>query len=241
MRIGLCLVLLAASGICIAGPADYVFTPDIEHGETEIDLVAGWASEAGGDSRAFGAGIGRGFTPYFFSELFLIVSGDPRESTRLEGFEWESRVRVGEFRNVSVGFVTELEIPRDSADARELKFGAMVQRMFGATQANLNVLVERAFGGDSMPGKERETVLGYQWQLRRHSSPNLSWGVQGSGEVGPWNSWDNGDSQEHLIGPAVFGRIPIGEEALKFNAGWLVGASAAAPDHTLRLQVEIEL
>jgi hypothetical protein len=39
----------------------------------------------------------------------------------------------------------------------------------------------------------------------------------------------------------VFGRIPLGgRQALRYDAAYLVAASSAAPDHTLRLRLEFE-
>jgi hypothetical protein len=43
------------------------------------------------------------------------------------------------------------------------------------------------------------------------------------------------------MGPAVFGKLMLGEhDAIKYNAAWLVGMTDAAPDSTLRMQIEYE-
>ncbi len=61
------------------------------------------------------------------------------------------------------------------------------------------------------------------------------------GEMGEWDHWEDSDDQNHRIGPAVFGKLNVGQkQAIKYNAALLFGASDAAPDHTFRLQVEYE-
>jgi hypothetical protein len=83
--------------------------------------------------------------------------------------------------------------------------------------------------------------LEYQWQAKYRWQPRLEFGLQGFGEVGQWNRWDSHENQNHRMGPAVFGKVALGgRQAIRYNAGWLVGTSPAAPDHTLRLQVEYE-
>ena len=243
MRIWPFTVLLSASSIIAAGPADYVFTPAIEQGELEIDLVSGWARQSHRTEREFGLGIGRGLTQWWSSELIANVSGGNGASTRLDAFEWENKILLttpGRY-SFDLGLVSELEIPRSSGEAKEIKFGAMAQRRIGVTQLNLNLLLERPFGGDRGDG-ERETELGYQWQVKHPLGSAVALGLQGFGEVGPWNRWESYDEQEHIAGPAVFGKVPFGEdEVININVGWLLGVNSASSDHTIRAQMEIEL
>jgi hypothetical protein len=66
-------------------------------------------------------------------------------------------------------------------------------------------------------------------------------GFQGFGELGQWNHWDPAEERSHRIGPAIFGKLALGNrQAIRYNAAWLVGASTNAPSHNLRLQVEYE-
>ncbi len=81
----------------------------------------------------------------------------------------------------------------------------------------------------------------------KHCLQALSWlkafefGFQGFGEVGKWNRWAPNQERAHSVGPAVFGKLPVGErKAIKYNAAWLSQVTQAAPDHTFRVQVENE-
>jgi len=59
--------------------------------------------------------------------------------------------------------------------------------------------------------------------------------------MGPWNDWDPHDEQSHRVGPAIFGKVALGgRQVFKYNAAVLFGASSAAPDRTLRAQLEYE-
>jgi hypothetical protein len=61
------------------------------------------------------------------------------------------------------------------------------------------------------------------------------------GELGKWNDWDKQAEQTHSAGPAVFGKLALGNrQAIRYNGALLFGTSTAAPNRTLRLQVEYE-
>ena len=240
----LALGLASAFSAAIAGPADYVYTPVVEYGEKELDLKYGVARNGADDREHAGSlGVGLGVTPFWFTEVYGKWERPAAEGTRLEAFEWENKFQLTETGKyaVDVGLVTELEIPRESEDAKEIKIGALFQKDFGPIQANFNVLLERKFGGDKAPDEERETELGYQWQAKYRAMPSFEFGAQGFGEVGEWNDWEARKEQKHLMGPAVFGKIDLGShQKLKYNAAWLLGASDAAPNHTFRMQLEYE-
>jgi hypothetical protein len=230
----------------IAGPADYVYTPTVEEGERELDFKFG-SAHADGREDAASLGLGWGAQSWWFTELYLKWGRDPGTGGRIEAYEWENRFQLTETGQyaVDVGLVTELEIPRDGDDPREWKVGLLLQRETGKWQFNGNLLLEREFGGVRAPGEARPTELGYQWQVKYRATPVLELGLQGLGDVGPWNDWEPGDEQPHSVGPAFFGKVPLGSGTgrhakLAYNGAVLFGLTDGAPDHTLRLQVELE-
>ena len=102
---------------------------------------------------------------------------------------------------------------------------------------NLNLLAERHYHASS----PADSQFGYQWQAKYRWQPRLEWGLQGFGEVAKWNHWGPREERTHRLGPAVFGKIPMGDrQALRYNAAWLFAASEGAPAHTFRLQIEYE-
>lgn len=225
-----------------ASPADYVYTPAVAQGEREIDVKYGTASPvAGSSAQAFSLGFGYGATQSWFTEVYLKQERYGTQNATLA--EWENKFQLtetGEYP-VDIGLVTELEAPLSSHVPWEFRSGPLLQKEFGKLQLNANLLFVRAFGKMDETGVPFSTNLAYQWQAKYRWQPVLEFGLQGMGEVGKWNSWYPQAEQNHRMGPAIFGKLPLGNrQAIKYNAAWLFGASAATPNHTFRMQLEYE-
>ncbi len=236
----LCLTFVAATAH--AGPADYLYTPHIEYGERELDIKYGNASTATGSAmQAASIGLGYGVSEYWFTEGYLKQKrGAAGESTYVE---WENRFLLAPEGShpVDVGWVTELEMPLTRGQPWEVRVGPLFQTKMGDVKLNGNVIFERAFGAPDEHGIAYATNLGYQWQARYHGKNGIDFGVQGFGEVGTWNHWSASVRQNHRAGPVLYGKVKLAHEvSIKYNAAWLFGMSAAAPDQTFRLQLEYE-
>lgn len=226
-----------------ASPADYIYTPHVERGEKEIDLKLGQESHSGDKASAGSLGLGYGLNDFWFSEIYGKWEGGSGEATKLKAFEWENKFQLtpqGKYP-VDIGLVTELEVPRDSAERREFKIGSLFQTDYGRTQLNANLLLERKFGGSQKSNYGNQWEAGYQWQIKYRARPVFEYGLQGFGNVGPWNDWAATDKQEHLAGPAVFGHISLsGRQKIVYNAALLAGLNKSAPDYRVRFQGEYE-
>ncbi len=65
--------------------------------------------------------------------------------------------------------------------------------------------------------------------------------MQAFGDMGQWNHWVPSAEQSHRAGPAVFGKLKVGDrETIRYNAAWLAGLNKGAPQNRFRLQVEYE-
>lgn len=225
-----------------AGAADYVYTPIVEYGEKEIDFKLGATSPQAG-SRAQGASIGFGYgaKEYWFTEIYLKQERSGSSTANIA--EWENKFQftpTGQYP-VDAGLITELEAPLSSNLSWEFKLGPLLQTEFGKLQLNGNLLFERAFGKADENAAPYTTNFSYQWQAKYRWQPVFEFGAQGLGFLGKWNRWDRQSDQIHRLGPAVFGKLLLGNrQAIRYNAAWLFGASTAAPDHTFRMQVEYE-
>jgi hypothetical protein len=223
-----------------AGPADYVYTPIVEEGEREIDFKIGSASKQD-EPTASATSLGFGYAPnaWWFSEFYAKY---PREggSTKFDAFEWENRFQLTETGKypVDIGFVVELERPRDHAEGWELRFGPLFQTEVGKVQLNGNLLFERHYWSV----EPSSMVMLYQAQAKYRYTQQLEFGMQALGEMSPWRSWNTGSEQTHAIGPAIFGKIPVGagRSKISYNVGLLFGLTKASADRTLRAQVEYE-
>ena len=232
--------ILVASASAIAGPADYIYTPAVEYGEKEIDFKYGTGRQ-GDAARESAASIGFGYgaKEWWFTEFYVKYKAADFQRTKYDALEWENKFQLTEQGQypVDFGLILEIERPTDRSEGWEVKWGPLFQTDFGKWQFNGNVLFERNYRADT----PSDTVLQYQWQVKYRLQESFEYGLQGFGEVGKWDNWSPTDQRDHKLGPAIFGKLPLGNrQAIKYNAAWLLGASQAAYDHTLRLQVEYE-
>lgn len=237
----LCLPTLAALP-AFAGPADYVYSPIVEEGEREIDFKAGTAKlrDDGGRESAWSIGLGYGVNSWWFTEIYAKAHKVPGEKAGFDAWEWENKFQLtptGKYP-VDIGFLVELERPKDRSEGYELRWGPLFQMdVTNRVQANLNLLIEKHYRA-AEPSKAE---LGYQWQVKYRLQPEFEYGLQGFGDVGPVGHWEPRSEQPHIAGPAIFGKLHVGNhQAIKYNAGLLFGMTDAAPRTTLRLQAEYE-
>lgn len=221
-----------------AGPADYVYTPMVERGETELDFKFG--TQDSDPRKTVGTlGLGYGVNDWWFTEAYLKYTKEGSDGLKYDAFEWENKFQLTETGKypADVGFIAEVEIPHDRDEGIELKVGPLFQTETGQWQFNANILFEKKFDA----AVSSSTEIGYQWQVKYRWQPTFEYGLQGFGEMGKWNDWKASEDQSHKIGPAMFGKAHISEHtAIKYNAAWLFGISDSAPDNTFRMQIELE-
>ena len=224
----------------LAGPSDYVYTPTVEYGEKEIDFKFGTARKSGGpDDSAASIGFGYGATEWWFTELYVKGKRENNEGTKYDAIEWENKFQLTETGKypVDAGLLLEIERPHDHSEGWEVKSGGLFQTEFGKLQLNANALLERHYQAES----SNATEFLYQWQAKYRWLPQFEYGLQGFGDMGEWNHWESHDETSQRLGPAIFGKLPLGDhQAIRYNAAWLIGISKAAPDNTFRMQIEYE-
>jgi hypothetical protein len=237
-------VALGLPAICAAEPNDYVQVPNVEYGEREIDFKYGtWRFDDTKEREsAASLGLGWGVTQWWFTEAYLKYHKEAGDRARYDAFEWENKFQLTETNKypVDVGFLVEVEVPRARDEGYNLEMGPLFQFDTGALRWNANMIFQRSFS--SRAEGDHPTLLNYQLQAAYHLVHNFDVGMQAFGEMGPWDHWASSNEQVHRIGPAVFGKVKLGEgrQAIRYNAAWLFGASKAAPDNGFRLQAEYE-
>jgi hypothetical protein len=221
-------------------PNDYVRTPTVEEGEKEIDFKWGIAKHKGETSESATAiGFGWGATSWWFTELYGKWHRESGEPSSFDAVEWENRFQLTETGKypVDVGFLLEIERPKDRSEGYELTYGPLLQKEWGRVQGNLNLLWQKHVRAT----EHFDTQLHYQVQLKYRQSELFEWGAQGFGNLGQWNHWATSSEQEHQFGPAIFGKLHTGtKQAITYNAALLFGTNNASPKHALRVQAEYE-
>ncbi len=231
------LAIVAATP-ALAGPANKVYRPVVEKGETEFELRGGYRDFAGSANEyATVFDVGYGVTDRWQTELVLEYSGLTGQGGKLEAMEWENVFVLTEQGKhwIDVGLLVEYE-HRFASGPDELKVGPLFMKEIGPTIANLNLIFERQVG----PGASSDIELDYAWEVKWRGTQSLEWGVQGFGGLGKLDNVGQDDS--HSIGPALFGkkRLASGNK-LGFDAAVLAGINDAAPDVTVRFELEYEM
>lgn len=236
--VGVSMVLNVCAAL--AGPADYVYTPAVAQGERELGVKYGAASPMEGINMQVSAvGMGYGISESWFAEVYLKRERIGNQEATLAEFENKFQLTETGKYAVDVGLLAELEAPLSGLAPWELRVGPLLEKGYGKLQLNGNLFFERAFGRADESGIPFCTNLAYQYQVKYRWKPVMEFGIQGLGELGKWDNWRR--DQNHRIGPAIFGKFAMGHrQAIKYNAAWLFGASAAASNHTVRTQVEYE-
>jgi len=235
-------VVLLASGFSIAdharaGAAEVVYQPIVENGETEIELRNGWRTFDGGrEEHASILELGRGVNDHWFTEVEMEQAFEDGGPNRLESLEWENIFALTERGKYWMDFGLFASYEHTLSMAPDgMKVGPMFMKDIGPVTANVNLLFEREFGN----GASHETGLGYTWQVRWHGREAFEVGAQGFGELGVLGHL--GHDQSHIAGPAIFGSKRLGRNTMKWNAAVLGGLDRAAPNVTIRTQIEIEM
>lgn len=243
LRLSLLFATLAAAGLAVcgqarAGAAEVVYQPVVENGELEFEYRGGWRQYAGGrEEHGSIFEVGYGMNDHWFSEIELEQSFENGGPNRLESLEWENVFALTERGKywMDFGIFAAYEHTFDPDDPDTITIGPMFMKDIGPVTANVNLLFKREVGR----GASHDTGLGYAWQVRWHGRPSLEFGVQGLGDLGTFGHLGRDSSQ--IAGPALFGERHIGRSTLKWNAAVLAGLDRAAPNVTVRTQIELEM
>jgi hypothetical protein len=235
LRTALLLCLFPASHAAFAGAAAAVYTPTVEKGETEFELRGGYHDFADDpDEHAFVFDLGYGVTNRWRTEAVLEYAAEGGEPGRMEALEWENVFVLTEPGKhwMDVGLLAEYE-HSFAEGPDEVKIGPLFQKEIASTVANLNFTFKHEVGHDA----GSDTEMDYRWQVRWRGNEALEWGMQGFGDLGVLD--DLGHDATHSAGPAVFGLHRLAShDKIRYNAAVLAGLNSAAPDATVRFQVE---
>jgi hypothetical protein len=238
--VGVAFILAQVQAARAAEPSDYVLLPGVVYGERALDLKAGSFSGPGPRESAGSVAFEYSPTSYWVTELYSAFARSGEGSIHFDAIEWENRFQLTEPGEYAIdwGSVIEVEKPHQAGSGWNLTLGPLMQGEIAERfQWNFNPLLARNLGGPTAAA----TLLGYQMQLKYRYQQSFEFGAQGFGDLGPWYHWTPLEQQTHRLGPAVFGKIPMGgRRVLYYNAGWLFGLVRGAPSDTVRAQIEFE-
>lgn len=235
------LLLVAAACPVHASPADPVFVSYDDEGDRFVQYAFGHEKKRDGSSeQAHSLALGWNPTARWFTSLYAGWYREPGESTSLYAYSWVNHLNLVKQSGSSpaeLGLYLEIERPRERSEGYEITWGPTLQIDTTSAQINANLWLRKSVRTeDAAPA-----ALLYQWQAKRLWMPRVELGVQGLGSVGPWRHWSSSNEQEHVVGPALFVKLPVsGSHALIVDAAVLAGLTSGSPRATFRVRSQYE-
>jgi hypothetical protein len=239
-----------------AARADFhVVSPyEIDLGELEIehngDAVFDRRADQTG-ATSYTLELGTGLTPWWHSEIelgFDRASGYS-EPTLLTQVVTENMFQLTEPGEdfLDTGFYIEYGQSTTrgaAATSNELTFGPVFGKDIGRTSHMMNLFFTRQLGPDET---SQGLDFSYAWQSRWNLWAPMSPAIEVYGDTGTLGSAPGFSHQQLLTGPVGIGRLTMNDLGLgragqiKYEIGWLFGATPATAHGTLRWRLELEI
>ena len=251
----LAVVLVVASPF--AAHADYhmVSPYEIDLGEIEIEHNGSAAIDHRkpyGGATSYTGEVGTGLTPWWHSEVELGTDRDSGsdQPTVVREVVWENMIRLTEPGEeiADFGFYGEYSqsiTTGNYAAANQVTFGPIVAKEFGQTLHTANLFFTKTLGPDQT---SRELDMSYRWQSMWKVWAPLSPAIEAYGDTNaPISAIPTFSQQQFLVGPVAIGMLRLSQLGLgnygklKYEAGWLFGATPATAEGTLRWRLELEI
>jgi hypothetical protein len=235
-------LLLLSPCVAHADPGYYVVTAYDNAGVATVDFRY-WtvkANHSGPATLWLELGLGYGVTSRWYTEVFASTIGAADTSFKPSTWNWQNEFLLTQ-GELPVDIAAHLALIKhhDADDGTTIEYGPVLQTDLDRIQLNANLFFEHSYGatGDYAT---HATLMKYQWQARYRWRPALQFGVQGFGELGPWDRWSPGSQQSHRAGPALFGSVKVGGngQALLYQAAYLVGSTYAQNGNMFSMRVQ---
>jgi hypothetical protein len=252
---GTCLLTLALLAPLPVRADYHVVSPfEIDLGELEIEHNGDAAFDrrpAVGGAQSYTTEFGTGLTAWWHSEIefgFNRAPG-PGQPTLLTQVVTENMFQLTEPGEefADLGFYVEYGQSTTrgaAAAANEVTFGPVIGKDIGHTTHILNLFFTRQLG----PNQTSQGLdFSYAWQSRWNLWAPLSPAFEIYGEAGTLGATPGLSKQQLLVGPVAIGSVKLNEFGLghagklKYEIGWLFGATSATASGTLRWRMEVEI
>jgi hypothetical protein len=195
--------------------------------------------------------IGTGLTQWWKTELEVEFEREPGggQPTLLTGIVTENLFQLAEPGEyfIDPAFYVEYgqSLTRGKyAGSNQVTFGPVIGKDVGHTTHTLNLFFTRQLG----PNQENHGFeMSYAWQSRWNIWAPLSPAIEIYGDSGIVGQSPRLSQQQLLIGPVGVGRIQLSDLGLgnagklRYEVGWLFGATQASPAGALRWRLEFEV
>lgn len=233
---------LAVIGVCcLAGPAHAVevLSPYVVKGEAEFEQQGYISHDRDSESSHGQAQVftfGYSPTSFWRSELegeFEREAG-PDQALRFSSVNTENTFQLAEAGEywIDPGFFYEMDFARGE-EPNDIVAGFLGAKTIGPIAETFNLLLHKDFGPSSTP-------VGFIYSNQAKYRLK-SWFEPGFEIYGDTDGKAKFADQQLAIGPGIFGKIyTFNGQALKYETGYLFGATPASPDGALRWKLEYE-
>ena len=251
---------MALTAMAVLAPgyahADFrVVSPyEIDNGEIEIEHNGSAVFDRRPDtngSRSYTLEFGTGLTSWWHSEIELGFERDTGsgQPTLLNQIVTENMFQVTQPGQYFADFGFYIEYGQSMtrgqyAASNQVTFGPIVAKDIGRTTNTLNLFFSRQLGPNQTSQRMDFT---YAWQTRWNIWQPLSPAIEIYGDAGSLGASPRLQQQQLMIGPVGVGSVHLNDLGLgkggklKYELGWLFGATSASPQGALRWRLEVEI
>jgi hypothetical protein len=227
---------------------------EIDQGELEIEHNGAASFDRNPEisgAQSYTLEFGTGLTSWWHSEIEFGFDRDPgfNEPTLADSVVTENMFQLAEPGKylITPGFYVEYGqslTTGKNAGPNQVTFGPIAGMDIGRTSHLLNLFLTRELGPDQDTNGLDFT---YAWQSRWNLWAPLSPAIEIYGDTGTLGHSPRFSQQQLLIGPVAIGALQLYQLGLgtagkiKYEIGWLFGATEASPQGTLRWRLELEI
>ncbi len=252
----LSLALLPPLLMPLAAHADYhVHSPtEVDLGELELEHNGSASFDHRRDysgPQSYTVEVGTGLTKWWHSEIELGFDRDPGTNqptslTQLVSENMFALTEQGEYW-ADWGFYVEYGqslATKAHAGPNQVTFGPAIAKDIGPTTSTVNLFLTRELGPDQTTSR---LDFSYAWQTKWNLWEKLSPAIEVYGDAGLIGRSPRLSQQQVLVGPVAIGALKLNDLGLghagklKYELGWLFGATGASPQGTLRWRMELEI
>jgi hypothetical protein len=227
---------------------------EIDFGELEIEHNGAASFDRNPDksgAQSHTIEFGTGLTRWWHSEIELGFNRDPgfNQPTLADAIVTENMFQLTEPGQYFADFGFYVEYGQSLTSGRhagpnEVTFGPLIAKDIGRTTTTVNLFLTRQLG----PNQDTHG-LDFSWaaQTRWNLWAPLSPAVEIYGDSGVLGQSPRLSQQQLLVGPVALGSLRLNQLGLgsagklKYELGWLFGATEATAQGTLRWRLELEL
>jgi hypothetical protein len=246
-RVGQVLASVLLGAICLLGSnlalAKKIYSPTVEPGEFELELRGDttFDSDPSKDNlQQYKLEAGYGIAQRWFTTLGTTLTKDAGSSDlQTEEVFWENIIQLTEQGEhwVDAGLYLEYAVARGAGTPDEIEGKLLLEKSVGNFVHTANLIFDRNIGN----GATNATAFEYAWRSKYFISSKLEVGLEIYGEMGEFGHVLPSNQQDHRIGPVLSGVLNHTDDGkLRYELGYLFGASDAAPNGTLKFNLEYE-